>query len=55
METFALLYNAKIFNRRATSILTVSDSIYDEEKLTVEEREKSFRKAIEIALESIIL
>lgn len=55
METFALLYNAKILNKKATSLLTVSDSIYIKEQLTSEEREKSFTKAIKLVLESIIL
>ena len=52
MEAFALLYNAKILNKKASCILTVTDGIYFEEKLTSEQREKSLDNMIEIALET---
>lgn len=54
MEAFALLYNAKMLNKKAACILTVTDGIYFEEKLTAEQREKSLDKMIELALESAI-
>ena len=53
METFALLYIAKHFNKEATSILTVSDSIVTKDSLTSEEREKNLKDACLIALESL--
>ena len=53
METFILLYLAKKFNKDATSLLTVSDSILSKEKLSPEEREKSLDNAIKIALKSL--
>lgn len=54
METFALFTNAKILNKNASCILTVSDSLVTNEKLSSEEREKSTIKMIELALESIL-
>ena len=54
METFALFYLANKLNKKAASILTVSDSLYDSKELTPEEREKTFKNAILLALESII-
>ncbi|MBR2290434.1 MAG: purine-nucleoside phosphorylase [Clostridia bacterium] len=54
MEAFALLYNAKILNKKAACILTVTDGIYFEEQLTSEQREKSLDNMIELALETAI-
>lgn len=53
METFCLLYMANKFNKKATSLVTVVDSPYEELALTSEEREKSLREMIELALKSI--
>lgn len=54
METFCLLFLAKHFKKKAASILTVSDSLVSKEKeLTPEEREKSLKQAIVLALESL--
>lgn len=55
METFALFSNAKKLNKKASAILTVSDNLITHEVTTSEERQNSFNKMIEIALESIIL
>ena len=54
METFALFTNAKVLNKNASCILTVSDSLVTDEKLTSEEREKGVTKMIEVALESVL-
>lgn len=54
METFALLLNAKKFNKKATSILTISDEILTKKEITPEEREKRLNQMIILALESII-
>ena len=54
METFALFSNAKKLNKKASAILTVSDNIITKEVTTSEERQNSFNKMVEIALESII-
>ncbi len=51
MEAFALYCNAARAGVNALAILTVSDSIVNNELTTAEEREKSFTKMMEIALE----
>ncbi len=53
METFALFYIAKKYNKEAASILTVSDSLITKEELSSEDRETTFNEAIILALESI--
>jgi len=51
METAALYINAAKSCKKALSILTISDYIFNnQESLTSEEREKSLSEAIEIAL-----
>jgi len=52
MESFALFANAKYLNKKAACILTVSDSLVTKEYTTAEERQKSFNKMMEIALEA---
>lgn len=52
MESFALFANAKHLNKKAACILTVSDSLITKEVTTSEERQKSFNKMMEIALEA---
>lgn len=52
METFGLLQTAKISNKKATSILTVSNSFSYAEELTAEEREKNLNNMIKIALDT---
>lgn len=54
MESFALFANAKLLNKKATCLLTVSDSIVNKETTTSEEREKSFTNMMKVALESIV-
>ena len=54
METFALFHNALKFNKQASTLLTVSDLFFSDEKLTSEEREKEFNDMILIALESCL-
>ena len=41
METFALFVNAKMLNKHASAILTVSDSLVTKKAISSEEREKS--------------
>lgn len=55
METFALFSIASMLNKKATCILTVSDSLVTHKETTSEERQNSFHQMIKIALESIIL
>ncbi len=54
METFALFKNANIFNKKASCLLTISDSFVSNDILTKEQREKGLSKMIELALDSII-
>ena len=54
METFALFTNAKALSKKATCILTVSDSLVTKQETTSEERQNSFHTMIKIALESIL-
>lgn len=51
METNALYTLAMRFNRKALSILTVSDMLAGGEVATAEERETGFSKMIEVALD----
>ncbi len=53
MESFALFNNAKVLNKNAACLLTVSDSFTSHEATTAEQRQTSFTKMMEIALGSI--
>lgn len=50
MEAFALFANASILNKKASCLLTVSDSFVTGESLSHTERQNSFIKMIEVAL-----
>jgi purine-nucleoside phosphorylase len=52
MESFALFANARYLNKKAACILTVSDSLVTHEETTAAERQSSFNKMMEIALEA---
>ena len=52
MEAAALYTLAAKYKVNALAILTVSDSLITHELTTAEERQKTFRKMIEIALET---
>ena len=54
MESFALFANAKVLNKRAACLLTISDSFVSDEITTAEERQTSFTKMMQIALEGAI-
>jgi purine-nucleoside phosphorylase len=51
MESFALFANAKVLDKKAACLLTVSDSLVTHEETTSEERQNAFTKMMEIALE----
>lgn len=55
METFALFHNAKILNKKATCILTISNSLITDVETTSEQREKGLNDMIILALESAII
>ncbi len=50
MESFALYANALTLNKNAACVVTVSDSFVTEEYTSAEERQNSFTKMMEIAL-----
>lgn len=51
METLALYANAKLTNKNAIAMYTVSDNPITGDAISAEEREKGLRKMIELALE----
>lgn len=53
MESFALFYLAREFNKEASCLLTVVDSHYKKEELSAEDRESKLDKMSLIALESV--
>ena len=54
METFALFINAMMLNKKASAILTVSDSLVLNENMSSIDREKSTMKMVELALNSVL-
>jgi len=54
MESFALFANARYLGKKAACILTVSDSLITHEETTALERQNSFNKMMEIALEAAL-
>ncbi len=52
METFALFNNARVLNKKASSLLTVSNSFCYSDELSSEEREKFLNNMIFLALET---
>lgn len=52
MESFALFHNAKVLNKNAACLLTISDSFVTDEVTTAEERQTSFTNMMKIALEA---
>ena len=52
MESFALFANARHLGKKAACLLTVSDSLVTHEATSSEERQTSFNKMMEIALET---
>jgi len=54
MESVALYCNAAAAGKRALTLLTISDNIITEEKLSAEERQLGFTKMMEIALKTAV-
>ena len=54
METFAIFHNANVLSKKASAIVTISDSLVTNEATSSEERQNSFTDMINIALESAI-
>lgn len=53
MESFALFHTANLFQKHATCLLTVSNSLVDGSTTNSEERQNNFLRMIELALNSI--
>ena len=54
METYALYINAAKLNKKALTIMSVSDSFITNEVTTSEERQNGFKTMMEVALETAI-
>ena len=54
MESYSLLSNAKYLGKKASTLLTISDSLITHEELTSKERETTFDKMITLSLESCL-
>lgn len=54
MESFGLFHNANVLGKKATCILTVSDSLVKSGELTADERRTSLNDMIKLALESTL-
>lgn len=52
MEAFALFYNAKLLNKKASCLLTVVDSYYYKEHTSADQRQNSLNQMIKLGLES---
>jgi len=52
MEAFALFYIAKLLNKEATCLLTVSDSLHDKKQISSSDRQLKLKEMIEISLEA---
>lgn len=53
MESFALFHNARILNKKASCLLTVSNHFYKDIDISAKEREEAMDKMFIIALESL--
>ena len=54
MEAFALFYNAKFFDKKASCLMSVVDSKFIKNVATAEERETGLNNMIKLALDSAI-
>ena len=54
MESFALFHIANSFDAESACILTIVDSRYKNDFMSIEDREKSLNNMIELALDSIV-
>ena len=52
MESFALFHNANLLGKKATCLLTISDSFITKEETTSKERETAFTSMVMLALEA---
>ena len=53
-ECFALFHNAKVLNKKAACILTISENFVTDHSASAVERQNAFTNMIQIALESVL-
>jgi purine-nucleoside phosphorylase len=53
METFALFHNANVLGKKASAVITISDSLINGKSLSSEDRQNSFTNMMLLVLESI--
>ncbi|MEA5018240.1 MAG: purine-nucleoside phosphorylase [Erysipelotrichaceae bacterium] len=53
MESFALFHNARVLNKKAACLLTISDSLLTHQETSPKERETAFTNMMKIALEMV--
>ena len=54
MEAFALFYNAKLLNKKASCLMSVVDSKFIKNVATAEERQTGLNNMIKLALDAAI-
>lgn len=54
METCALFNNAKYLNKQATALLTITNTFYNDEELSSDERQNNFNEIVKLALETVV-
>lgn len=54
MESFSLFYIARLLNKKAACLTTISDNPYTNENMTSKQREVGFEQMIKLALEAIL-
>ena len=54
MEAFALFYNAKLLNKKASCLMSVVDSKFIKDIATTEERQTGLNNMIKLALDAAI-
>lgn len=54
MEAFALFYNAKLLNKKASCLMSVVDSKFIDKVATTEERQNGLNNMIKLALEAAV-
>ena len=54
MESFALFYTAHVLNKKAACLLTVVDSMFENQSISTEERQTSLNNMIKLALETTL-
>lgn len=54
MESFSLFANARLLNKMAATVLTISDIIPTRESISADQRERSLATMMELALESTV-